>query len=158
MSGGKLGGGGEFPYPSEDTLHLEHPEWICGYEEYLDQELPRIVERLRCLREDPSHHFVLDQVSVLKPLLERFPQWHSFIRRMVEEGRIEPSDVVVQGNWSLLSGEMIVRNLTLGRRMFEDLLGIKLAETCAWKIDAYGLTPQLPRPPSRQKRDAYRTV
>lgn len=121
------------------------PEWTHDYKAYLARELPQIVERLECLQRDSSHAFVLDQVTVLEPLLERFPEWRDFVRQTVQEGHIELSDVVVQGNWSLLDGEMIVRNLTRGRATFENLLGIGLAGTCVWRMDVYGLNPQLPQ-------------
>ena len=113
-------------------------------EDYLSMGMPRVLQVLRLLKEFPEYTFTLDQVCLIKPFLERYPEEAPAFRKFVAEGRLGivggmdvMPDVVKPG------GEMFVRQMQYGKRYCRKELGVDV--TTAWLLDTFGHHPQMPQ-------------
>jgi len=59
------------------------PEWRSTYPEYLDHELPQLMDRIRLLRVQPEHNFSMDEELAVRPLLDRHPEILDELRQRV---------------------------------------------------------------------------
>ena len=121
------------------------PEWDKTYEAYMADELPHMLERLEVLREDQNHGFALDEESALRPLLERYPVIVNEVRQRITEGTAEAKTLVASGDLTMVLGESIIRQITVGERIISELLGTPISSEVFWNIDCYGLCFQLPQ-------------
>ena len=113
-------------------------------EDYLAMGIPRVLQVLRLMKEFPEYTFTLDQVCLVKPFLERYPEEAAAFRRFVAEGRLAivggmdvMPDVVKPG------GEMFVRQVQYGKRYFREALGVEV--TTGWLLDTFGHHSQIPQ-------------
>src|ERR1700723_1386236 len=79
---------------SENHLWLiPHTHWEGAVfktrEEYLEEDLPNILQALHLLRTFPEYRFVLDQTAYVKPFLERYPEEAAEFRSLVSQDRLE---------------------------------------------------------------------
>jgi len=129
----------------KDTLYyIPHTHWEGAVfktrEDYLTMGMPRVLQVLRLLKQFPEYTFTLDQVSLIKPFLERYPEEAAAFRKFVAEGRLGivggmdvMPDVVKPG------GELFVRQMQYGKRYCREELGVEV--TTAWLLDTFGFHP-----------------
>ncbi len=134
---------------NKPTLYyIPHTHWEGAVfktrEDYLEMGLPRVLQVLRLMKQFPEYTFTLDQVSLIKPFLERYPEEAAAFRRFVTEGRLAivggldvMPDVVKPG------GELFVRQMQYGKRYCREELGLEV--TTAWLLDTFGHHPQMPQ-------------
>ena len=134
---------------NKPTLYyIPHTHWEGAVfktrEDYLAMGMPRVLQVLRLMKQFPEYTFTLDQVSLIKPFLERYPEEASAFRRFVAEGRLGivggmdvMPDVVKPG------GELFVRQMQYGKRYCREELGVEV--TTAWLLDTFGHHPQMPQ-------------
>jgi len=92
---------------------------------------------------DPAYHFVLSQALHHAWLASDHPALFARLRRLVEEGRIEPLAAMwVEADVNLPSGESLVRQLLWGRRTSRSFYGIE--PDILWLPDAFGYPACLP--------------
>src|ERR1700722_1549065 len=77
--------------PSQNRLWLiPHTHWEGAVfktrEEYLEEDLPNILEALHLMRAFPEYRFVLDQVAYVKPFLERYPDQAEELQKLIHGG------------------------------------------------------------------------
>ena len=106
---------------SENHLWLiPHTHWEGAVfktrEEYLEEDLPNILQALHLLRTFPEYRFVLDQVAYVKPFLDRYPEQAAEFRKLIDEGKLQ----IVGGNDVMLdvnipSGESWIRQVLYGK-------------------------------------------
>ena len=127
---------------------IPHTHWEGAVfrtrQEYLEIGLPFILKALRLLKAYPDYRFVLDQVSYVKPFLERYPEEGASFRRFVAEGRIQlvgGTDVMADVN--MPSGESFVRQVLYGKGYYRDELGVDV--TVGWQLDTFGHHAQMPQ-------------
>jgi alpha-mannosidase len=134
---------------NKPTLYyIPHTHWEGAVfktrEDYLAMGMPRVLQVLRLLQQFPEYTFTLDQVALIKPFLERYPEEAPAFRRFVAEGRLGivggmdvMPDVVKPG------GELFVRQMQYGKRYCREELGVEV--TTAWLLDTFGHHPQMPQ-------------
>ena len=113
-------------------------------EEYLDMGLPIILKALKLLEAHPDYRFVLDQVSYVKPFLERYPEEEAAFRKFLAEGRLQlvgGTDVMPDVN--MPSGESFVRQILYGKGYYREKLGVDV--TVGWQLDTFGHHAQIPQ-------------
>ncbi len=141
------------PPPSESTprqtlYYIPHTHWEGAVfktrEDYLTMGMPRVLQVLRLLKEYPEYKFTLDQVCLIKPFLERYPEEAPAFHKFIAEGRLGivggmdvMPDVVKPG------GEMFVRQIQYGKRYCREELGVDV--TTGWLLDTFGHHPQMPQ-------------
>ena len=132
----------------QTLYYIPHTHWEGAVfktrEDYLAMGMPRVLQVLRLLKEFPEYTFTLDQVCLIKPFLERYPEEAPAFRKFVAEGRLGivggmdvMPDVVKPG------GEMFVRQMQYGKRYCRKELGVDV--TTAWLLDTFGHHPQIPQ-------------
>jgi len=133
-----------------NILHLvPHSHWegavFTTREGYLEERGPSIVlTALRLLETHPSYRFVLDQVCLVKPFLERYPEHADAFRRFVDEGRLAiVGGLLVMPDVNMPGGESFVRQVLLGKRWFRETLGVEV--DISWQLDTFGHHPQMPQ-------------
>ena len=149
-------GEGEGP----DTFYLiPHSHWEGAVfqtrEGYLQEIGPSIVlSALRLLEMHPSYRFVLDQVCLVKPFLERHPERAAALRRFVDEGRLAiVGGLLVMPDVNMPGGESFVRQVLLGKRWFRKTLGVEVE--IAWQLDTFGHHAQIPQ---LMRQSGYRSI
>ncbi|MFQ6096864.1 MAG: hypothetical protein ACE5O2_03995, partial [Armatimonadota bacterium] len=63
--------------------------WMETYEGYLRICHRHILDVLNMMRSDPEYRFVLDQVALVRPFVERYPEQAEYLKHLVAEGRLE---------------------------------------------------------------------
>lgn len=118
--------------------------WIKTYEEYLEIALANILDVLNLIGKEPDYRFCLDQVALLQPFLERYPEQRENLRKAIKDGKME----LVCGMYSMPdanipSGEFLVRQFLFGKKFMEENFGVDVQ--CGWMIDAFGHPAQMPQ-------------
>ncbi|MFQ6116863.1 MAG: glycoside hydrolase family 38 C-terminal domain-containing protein [Candidatus Bipolaricaulia bacterium] len=135
------------------TIHIiSHNHWDREWiftSEYTNRWLVPFFDNLfKMLREKPRYRFVLDgQTLMIEDYLSQLPEEEARakekeIRRYVEEGRLMVGPSYLQPDWTLVSGEALVRNLMIGHRMAERLGGVMKV---GWLLDNFGQIAQAPQ-------------
>src|SRR6202789_1988844 len=127
---------------------IPHTHWEGAVfktrEEYLEEDLPNILEALHLLRAFPEYRFVLDQVAYVKPFLDRYPDQAEEFRKLITEGRLQ----IVGGNDVMLdvnipSGESWVRQVLYGKGYYHRTLNVDV--NTGWALDTFGHHAQMPQ-------------
>lgn len=132
-----------------DTFYLvPHSHWEGAVfqtrEQYLEIGWPIILRALRLLEIYPSYRFVLDQVCLVKPFLERHPEQAAAFRRFVDEGRLAiVGGLLVMPDVNMPGGESFVRQVLVGKRWFRKALGVEV--DIGWQLDTFGHHAQIPQ-------------
>ncbi|NQT92604.1 MAG: hypothetical protein HQ559_07580 [Lentisphaerae bacterium] len=133
-----------------DTFYIiPHSHWegavFTTREGYLHETGPSIVlTALHLLAKHPSYRFIFDQVCLVKPFLERYPEQAATFRRFVDEGRLEiVGGLLVMPDVNMPSGESFVRQVLVGKRWFRETLGVDVS--ISWQLDTFGHHAQMPQ-------------
>lgn len=127
---------------------IPHTHWEGAVfetrEEYLEEDLPNILQALNLLRSYPEYRFVLDQAAYVKPFLDRYPEEAAEFRKFVAEGRLQ----IVGGNDVMLdvnipSGESWIRQVLYGKGYYRRALNVDV--TTGWALDTFGHHAQMPQ-------------
>ncbi len=119
-------------------------EWYLTFQQFRVR-LVRMVDRLLAtLDHDPTFtHFLLDgQMIVLEDYLAVRPQATARLHALGRAGRIQVGPWYTQPDEFLVSGEALVRNLLIGRRLAEPYGG---AMAVGYVPDTFGHIAQLPQ-------------
>jgi len=117
--------------------------WAFTKEEYF-QINERILEEATQLMETSEFKFCLEQTFLLKHIEEKHPGLFRRLKKMIEAGKLE----IVDGQYLMLdtmlpSGEILIRNILLGKRYCKEKFGIEVP--VAWAADSFGMNAQLPQ-------------
>jgi mannosylglycerate hydrolase len=135
------------------TIHLithNHwdREWIFTARYANRWLLPFFDNLLARLAEQPDYRFVLDgQTLIIEDYLAQLPPEQAAlrerdIRRFARSGQLLIGPAYLQPDWSLVSGEALVRNLLIGDRMARQYGAPMKA---AWLLDNFGQIAQAPQ-------------
>ena len=135
------------------TIHLithNHwdREWIFTARYANRWLLPFFDNLLARLAEQPNYRFVLDgQTLIIEDYLAQLPPEQAAlrerdIRRFARSGQLLIGPAYLQPDWSLVSGEALVRNLLIGDRMARQYGAPMKA---AWLLDNFGQIAQAPQ-------------
>lgn len=134
---------------TKDTLWLvPHTHWEGAVfktrEEYLEIGLPHIVRALTLLKAHAEYRFALDQVSYVKPFLERYPEEEAAFRKFVVEGRLQlVGGIDTMHDNNMPGGESIVHQMLYGKGYYREKLGVDVK--VGWALDTFGHNGQMPQ-------------
>jgi len=123
-------------------------EWIFTSKHTNRWLRPFFDNLFRMLERYPNYRFVLDgQTLMVEDYLAQLPEEEAIskeeeIRRYVREGRLLVGPYYLQPDWTLPSGEALVRNLMIGHKMAERLGGVMKV---GWLLDNFGQIAQAPQ-------------
>ncbi len=135
----------EAPYVLHVISHTHWDrEWYLPFEQFRLRLVDLVDQLLDLLERDPDfRYFHLDaQTVVLEDYLELRPQNRERLKRLVREGRLLIGPWYLQSDLYLTSGESLVRNLLLGRKLSEEFGGCMQA---GYLPDQFGLPGQVPQ-------------
>lgn len=135
------------------TVHLiSHNHWDREWiftARHTNRWLIRFFDNLLdTLAAQPAYRFVLDgQTLIVEDYLAQLTEEEAAKRekelsRYVKEGRLMVGPAYLQPDWTLVSGEALVRNLMIGHSMAEKLGGVMKA---GWMLDNFGQIAQAPQ-------------
>ena len=135
------------------TIHIiSHNHWDREWiftSKYTNRWLAPFFDNLfEMLKRYPGYRFVLDgQTLMIEDYLSQLPGEEAKareeeIRGYVKEGRLMVGPSYLQPDWTLVSGEALVRNLMIGHRMAERLGGVMKV---GWLLDNFGQIAQAPQ-------------
>jgi alpha-mannosidase len=127
---------------------IPHSHWEGAVfktrEQYLEMAWPILQRALRLLEMYPEYRFVLDQVCLVKPFLERYPAEGGKLRRLVKEGRLLiAGGLDVMPDVNMPCGESFVRQVLYGKGYFRRELGVD--PEISWQLDTFGHHGQMPQ-------------
>jgi len=117
--------------------------WAFTKEEYLKIN-ESIVEEALQMMETSEFKFCLEQTFLFIELEKRNPKLWKRMKKMVKAGKLE----IVDGQYTmpdtmLPTGEVLVREILLGKRYCKQKLGVDVP--VAWAADSFGMNAQLPQ-------------
>lgn len=135
------------------TIHIiSHNHWDREWiftSKYTNRWLVPFFDNLfEMLNRYPDYRFILDgQTMMVEDYLgqlsgEEMPSKKAELRRYVKEGRLFLGPCYMQPDWTLVSGEALIRNLLIGHRMAESMGG---AMKVGWLLDNFGQISQAPQ-------------
>jgi mannosylglycerate hydrolase len=119
-------------------------EWYLTFQQFRARLVRCVDHLLQILDTDPAFtHFMLDgQMIVLADYLEVRPENAGRLQHYARAGRIQVGPWYVQPDEFLVSGEALIRNLLVGRRLAEPYGG---ALAVGYVPDTFGHIAQLPQ-------------
>lgn len=135
------------------TIHLiSHNHWDREWiftAQYTNRSLPPFFDNLfKMLAEQSNYRFVLDGQTLLiedylsQLLPDEAHEREKLLRRYVQEGRLMIGPAYLQPDWSLVSGEALVRNLMIGHNMAAQFGPVMKV---GWMLDNFGQIAQAPQ-------------
>ena len=133
------------PFQVEVVPHTHWDrEWYRPFQVFRARLVELLDSLLKILEEQKEfRHFHLDgQTVILEDYLEVRPEREPLVRRLVEEGRLSVGPWYVLPDEFLISGESLIRNLLLGRR-----LAAQFGSPCqvGYLPDMFGHIAQMPQ-------------
>lgn len=131
------------------TAHIiNHTHWDREWfltSEYTSRWIPRLIDKIAQLaNENPDYRFLFDgQTLVIEDLLAVAPNYVEKVRGLLQSGALQLGPYYCQPDWQLTGGELLIRNLMLGRQDVEGLGG-QPSET-GWLVDTFGHIGQAPQ-------------
>ncbi|MFH1149057.1 MAG: glycoside hydrolase family 38 C-terminal domain-containing protein [Actinomycetota bacterium] len=128
-------------------------EWLKTREVFERVGAGNLREMLRLMEADGEMTFVVDQVPHLEPFRRDDPEGFARLAGLVEEGRVEPvNGMYAEPDVNLLCGESLIRQSVAWQRYCLERFG-RLSR-CAWLIDSFGMSAQLPQILARSGTEA----
>jgi mannosylglycerate hydrolase len=138
---------------TETTIHLiTHNHWDREWiftAKYANRWLPTFFDNLLAkLEAEPDYRFVLDgQTLIIEDYLAQLSPDAAAarerdIRRYAKRGQLQIGPAYLQPDWSLVSGEALVRNLLIGDKMARKYGPVMKA---GWLLDNFGQIAQAPQ-------------
>lgn len=118
-------------------------EWYLPFEQFRIRLVDMMDNLLDILFRDQEFRFHLDaQTIIIEDYLEIRPQRRADIEHYVKEGRLLVGPWYVQNDFHLVSGEAIVRNLIIGKK-----IATSYGDKCnvGYAADQFGICSQLPQ-------------
>jgi len=117
--------------------------WAFTKEEYFRIN-ERILEEALGLMETSEFKFCLEQTFLLKHIEATHPSLFRRLEKMIKAGKLEIVDgQYLMADTMLPSGEVLVRDIFLGKRYCKEKFGVEVP--VAWAADSFGMNAQLPQ-------------
>lgn len=127
------------------VIHHTHwdLEWYFTHNESFVQLAYHLDEVMRALENNEISYYLLDgQMSILDDYLQSFPEQKTRLKKLVQAGKLWIGPWYTQTDELIISGESIVRNLTLGMELAEDLGGYM---NIGYLPDSFGQSKDMPK-------------
>ena len=123
-------------------------------EEYLEIGYDIILDVLNLMKIDKTFKFVLDQIALIKPFLEKFPEQEDFFKKAIKSKQLEIcGGMYVMPDVNIPSGESLIRQILFGKGYCKEKLGIDIR--CGWMLDSFGHHPQMSQIMKKSGFDYY---
>ena len=117
--------------------------WVFTKEEYL-QINERILEEATSLMETSEFKFCVEQTFLLNQTSKRNHNLFRRLKKMIKAEKLEIVDgQYLMADTMLPCGEVLVRNILLGKRYCREKFGVEVP--VAWAADSFGMNAQLPQ-------------
>jgi len=101
-------------------------EYLLAEGPYLEICFQNLLEAHRLLSTYPQYTFRVEQTYLLERFLQEYPSLSDDLRRFARQGRLEvASGMYTMADLNMPSGESIVRQLVVGKRLCGRLLGVE---------------------------------
>lgn len=125
------------------TQHWD-PFWTIKTEVSERMGVNNLRKALDIIKEKPEFRYALDQVYLLGLFKKHFPERIEELKTRIKEGRIElVCGGYVNPDLNLPSGESIIRQITFGKRVWQEEFGVNPKATGI--MDNFGQSGQLPQ-------------
>lgn len=123
--------------------HLD-PVWLWPWTEGRAEAVATCYSAVNCLKCYPDFHFTRGEAQIYRWIEEEDPELWAEIRRFIAEGRWHAvNGMVIQPDMNLPQGESFVRQALLGKRYFQEKLGLDVR--IAFCVDSFGHAGTLPQ-------------
>ena len=124
--------------------HTHHDvAWFFTKEEGF-QIMERNLEEATSLMETSEYKYSVEQTWLFDQISKRNPNLFQRLKKMIKAGKLEIIDgQYVMADTMLPSGEVLVRNILIGKRYCQEKFGVEVP--VAWVADSFGLNAQLPQ-------------
>ncbi len=96
-------------------------EWYLSFEEFRSQLLQLIDQLIEIMKKNPSYIFLLDGQTIILEDYFQIRGKNLGLLKLIEQGRIKIGPWYVLPDEFLVSGEALIRNLKLGRKISREL-------------------------------------
>jgi len=118
-------------------------EYRKPYEEYLKIGLERILEYIDASKRFRDFKFVLDQIVLLEPFVEKFPEKVQELKELCDKNKLEiVCGMYAMSDTNLPSGESLLRQIIYHKKWVREKFGIE--PKTLWMIDVFGQNAQMP--------------
>ncbi len=118
-------------------------EWYLTFDEFRYWLVHGMDQLLAVMKDKPEYRFMLDgQVIPLSDYLDVRPECEQEIKQLIRAGRLQIGPWYIQPDEFLVSGESLIRNLLLGRKIGTAFGPVMAA---GYLPDSFGHIPQLPQ-------------
>lgn len=138
----------KFLPPKEDKIFLSaihHSDlvWRYPYKTYNQIREEQLLHLLDLAERYPQFHFGVEQAEIMRIFIKDHPEKYQQLKQLFNEGRFELCGGLCIQDLNMISGESIVRAMTAGRKICNDLFQFE-PEMCCMN-DAFGMCAQLPQ-------------
>lgn len=118
-------------------------EWFLTHE-YTTAWIPELIDRVAELSEtNKNYEFLFDgQTLVIEDLLKSDPTYRDKVETLISNQNLRIGPLYSQPDWRMLSGQLLLKNLTYGIGDAKDLGG---DADVAWMVDTFGHISQAPQ-------------
>lgn len=134
--------------PASGSVHIiNHTHWDREWfltEEYTTRWIPELIDAIdRIHSGNPNYKYLFDgQTLAIEDLLRTQPHYEDSVTRLVSAGVLGIGPLYCQPDWRLVSGELLIRNLTAG---LNDVARHGGQTKTAWLVDTFGHVSQTPQ-------------
>lgn len=118
-------------------------EWYFTRNEAIIQFVYHMDEVFKALEKQQVDYYLLDgQMSILDDYLDAYPEKKAELRKWIKSGRLFVGPWYTQTDELIITGESIIRNLSLGMQMAQDLGG---GQKIGYLPDSFGQGADMPK-------------
>ncbi len=118
--------------------------WQWTYAQTKEKTQRSFANVLSLMAQYPEFKFMSSQAQLYKYLKEEDPHTYERVKAAIKEGRWESEGAMwVEADCNLISGESMVRQLTVGKRFFRDEFGVE--HKILWLPDVFGYSAAMPQ-------------
>ena len=125
------------------AIHHSDLVWRYPYETYNQLREEQLLHLLELAERYPQFHFGVEQAEIMRIFIKDHPEKYPLLKKLHKEGRFELCGGLCIQDLNLISGESIVRAMTMGRELCHELFQFE-PEICCMN-DAFGMSAQLPQ-------------
>ena len=118
--------------------------WLWPLAETERKMARTIANQLALFDDYPAYRFLQSQPQLYCMLKARYPELYARLKTAVDQGRIIPDGTMwVEADTNLTGGESLIRQITFGRRFFQQEFGVD--SRILWLPDVFGYSAALPQ-------------
>jgi alpha-mannosidase len=125
--------------------HIDHA-WLWHIGETERKAARTFINMVRFMKEYPEFVFIQSQPCQLEIIKNEYPDIFAAIKEAYQAGRWEPNGGMwVEADCNLPSGESLIRQFLVGKKVNKELLGGEAEADTLWLPDVFGYAAALPQ-------------